>query len=166
MNSINLVGRLTKDPELRRTGEGTSVCSYSLAVKRPRASDKTDFIDCVTWRQGAEYLCQYGHKGDVVAVSGSLQSREWTDKNGNNRVAWEVVTDSVELLGSRKKQESGNPTNSQNSYSGIPTGQYGPQVNAPAYTQPSYPQQGAPSYAQQGFGDYSLLDGKDKDLPF
>lgn len=150
MNSISLVGRLTRDPELRRTGEGTAVCSYSLAVKRPRVSDKTDFIDCVTWRQGAEYLCQYGHKGDVVAVSGSLQGREWTDKNGNKREVKEVVTDSVELLGSRKKD---NPTNGQSGYTGSPTGNQQDSL----YSAP---------YKQQGFDDYSPILGDDPELPF
>ena len=85
MNSCNFVGRLCADPELRRTQDGTAVCSYSLAVKRPMVKDVTDFIDFVTWRQGAEYLAQYGHKGDVVAVTGTLQPRSWTDKEGNKR---------------------------------------------------------------------------------
>ena len=76
MNNVNLVGRLTKDPELRRTQDGTAVCSYSLAVKRPMVKDTTDFPECVSWRQSAEYLAQYGHRGDVVAVNGTLQSRE------------------------------------------------------------------------------------------
>lgn len=108
MNNCQFVGRLTADPELRRTQEGTAVCSYSLAVKRPMTKDATDFLDFVTWRQGAEYLTQYGHKGDIVAVSGALQARDWTDKNGNKRRAFEIVTTSVELLSSkRNSQETG-----------------------------------------------------------
>ena len=87
MNSVNIIGRLTTELELRRTQDGTAVCSYTLAVKRPKVKDVTDFIECVTWRQGAEYLSKYGHKGDILAVSGSLQSRKWTDKNGNK--IWE-----------------------------------------------------------------------------
>jgi single-strand DNA-binding protein len=119
MNSINIIGRITADPELRRTQDNTAVCSYSLAVKRPRVKDASDFINCVTWRQGAEYLAQYGHKGDLVAVSGSLQSRKWEDKNGNKRTEWEVVTDSVELVSSKGKSEaSGNTTQAQNAYPG------------------------------------------------
>lgn len=148
MNSIQLVGRLTADPELRRTGEGTAVCSYSLAVKRPMVKDKTDFIDCVTWRQGAEYLAQYAHKGDVVAVSGSLQGREWTDKQGAKRRSWEVVTDSVELLGSRKSSASG----SQN---GVPGSTEGPGYG-----------RGTTPYAQQSCGSYAPLEGDDPKLPF
>lgn len=111
MNSCNFVGRLTADPELRRTNDGTAVCSYSLAVKRPMMKDTTDFIDFVTWRQGAEYLAQYGHKGDVVAVCGSLQPRSWTDKDGNKRKAFEIVTTAVELLSSKKNSEGNSNTN-------------------------------------------------------
>lgn len=152
MNCVHLTGRITADLELRRTNEGSAVCSYSLAVRRPMVKDKTDFIDCVTWRQGAEYLCQYGHKGDIVAVSGSLQSREWTDKQGNKRKSWEVVTDSAELLSNRKSQESTNASASQNSYPGSTGG--------PGYGQ------NVPSYTQQGFGGYAQIDGDDPKLPF
>ena len=136
MNSINIIGRLTKEVELRRTQSGKAVATYSLAVKRPRSKDDTDFINCVTWEKAAEYLSQYGHKGDVVAVNGSLQSRKWEDKNGNKRTEWEVVTDSVELL-SGKKDEG----------------------NAPAQNS-SYAQ---PSYSQQKFQEINIPDSQ---LPF
>ncbi len=136
MNSINLIGRLTAEPELRRTTDGTAVCSYSLAVKRPKVKDTTDFISCVTWRQGAEYLSQYGHKGDVVAVSGVLTGRKWQDKDGNSHISWEVVTDNVALLSS-KKDTQGNtqPAQNQNGYN---PGSYERQVNAPKYNQQSF----------------------------
>lgn len=137
MNSINIIGRITADPELRRTQDNTAVCSYSLAVKRPRVKDASDFINCVTWRQGAEYLSQYGHKGDLVAVSGSLQSRKWQDKNGNNRTEWEVVTDTVELISSKK-----------------------PEANTSAPAQNLYAQ---PSYSQQNFREVNIPDSQ---LPF
>ena len=137
MNSTNHIGRLTADPELRRTGDGTAVCSFTLAVRRPRVNDTSDFIDFVAWRQSAEYLCQYGHKGDIVAVSGALQSRKWTDKNGNNRIAWEINAESIELLSSKKdSQAGGNTTQKQNSY------------------------QGGNSYAQQNFQQVSDPDAK------
>jgi single-strand DNA-binding protein len=143
MNSINIVGRLTAEPELRRTGDGTAVCSYSLAVKRPKVKDTTDFIACVTWRQGAEYLSQYGHKGDIVAVNGALCSRKWTDKEGRERKEWEVVTESVELLSSkRNEQTSDNTTQGRNGY---PGGGYQP---------------------QQSFGQYQRIDAPDANLPF
>lgn len=140
MNSTNFIGRLTADPELRRTNNGTACCSFSLAVKRPRVKDTTDFLNFVVWQQGAEYLCQYGHKGDLVGVSGYLTSRGWEDKNGNKRIAFEVTCDSVELISSKKNSE-GNSNTSQ--------GQNG-----------SY---GQPSYAQQNFEPITDPDVK---LPF
>ena len=149
MNSINIIGRLCAEPELRRTNEGTPVCSYSLAVKRPMVKDTTDFIECVSWKQGAEYLAQYGHKGDIVAVSGSLQIREWTDKEGKKRKTYEVVTTSVELLSSKRNSEAGGNTNqNQNSFQG--------QVYQPK-------QNNQPQYNQQGFGGYIDPDAQ---LPF
>ena len=119
MNSINITGRLTTDCELRRTQSGTACCSFTLAVKRPRAKDTTDFLSFVVWQQGAEYLSQYGHKGDLVGVTGYLTTREWTDKDGNKRKATEVTCDSVELISSKKSTESNTqPAQRQNtSYS-------------------------------------------------
>ena len=140
MNSVNITGRIATDLELRRTNDGTPVCSYTLAVKRPKVKDVTDFIECVTWRQGAEYLSQYGHKGDVLAVSGSLQSRKWTDKNGNNRTSWEVVAESVELVSSKRNSEAGGNTNQSQNHS---------------YAQPSYSQQ-----------NFQSIDIPDAQLPF
>lgn len=172
MNNVSLVGRLTREPELRRTGDGTAVCTYSLAVKRPMVKDATDFPEIVSWRQSAEYLAQYGHKGDVVAVSGTLQSREWTDKDGNKRKQWEVVTTNVELLSDKKNNEGNTqPAQNQNGYSGPQQG-YG--QTRRGYQQPQYNQQGFGGYQQQGFGgyhapqqnDYPQLDGDDPKLPF
>ena len=116
MNSVNMIGRLTKEPELRRTQSGTACCSFSLAVKRPRVKDTTDFHDFVVWQQGAEYLCQYGHKGDIVAVNGSLQSRKWKDKNENNRISWEIIANSIELLSGKKSENTQQGGNQSNSY--------------------------------------------------
>ena len=110
MNSVTMIGRLTKEPELRRTGNGTACCSFSLAVKRPRAKDTTDFHDFVAWQQSAEYLCQYGHKGDIVAVTGYLTTRGWEDREGNKRKAIEVTCDSIELLSSKRNSEAGGNT--------------------------------------------------------
>ena len=168
MNSCNFVGRLTADPELRRTQDGTAVCSYSLAVKRPMVKDTTDFIEFVTWRQSAEYLAQYGHKGDVVAATGTLQPRSWTDKDGNKRKAFEIVTTNVELLSSKKKsEESGNTTQPQNSYPGGYSG--APQ----GYSQPQYSQNGFGGYQQPAFnapgyqqGQFEPIEGDDPQLPF
>ena len=159
MNAVQIVGRLTKEVELRRTQSGKAVATYSLAVKRPRAKDEVDFVNVVTWEKAAEYLAQYSNKGDVVAVNGSLQSRKWEDKNGNKRTEWEVVTDSVELVSSKKNSEgNNNTTQNQNGYPG-------------GYSQP---QQGfqQPQYSQQGFSGYQApqqwepLTGDDASLPF
>lgn len=106
MNNIQITGRLTADPELKTTQSGVSVCAYNLAVKRPKVKDTTDFLTVVSWRQGAEYLTKYGHKGDVVAVSGVLTTRSWEDKNGNKRISYEVVSDTVELVGGIKNEQS------------------------------------------------------------
>ena len=107
MNSINLVGRLTTDPELKTTNSGKSVCAFTLAVARPRVKDTTDFIVCNVWNQSAEYLTSYGHKGNLVAVTGVLTSRKYDDKDGNHRTAFEVVCDSVSLCESRDKGQGG-----------------------------------------------------------
>ena len=177
MNSCNFVGRLTADPELRRTQDGTAVCSYSLAVKRPMVKDTTDFIEFVSWRQSAEYLAKYAHKGDIVAATGTLQPRSWTDKDGNKRKTLEVVTTGVELLSSKKNTEANNqPTQNQNGFQGQP---YQPQQsfqqpqNYGGYQPPQQSYQ-KPQYSQQGFGgyhahqqnDYPQLDGDDPHLPF
>lgn len=107
MNSINLVGRLTADPELKTTNSGKSVCSFTLAVSRPRVKDTTDFINLVAWNQSAEYLTNYGRKGNLVAVTGILTSRKYDDKDGNHRTAFEVVCDLVSLCESRDKGQGG-----------------------------------------------------------
>lgn len=109
-NNITLTGRLTSNLELKTTPNGVSVCSFTLAVKRPHTKDVTDFIPCQVWRQGAEYLSKYGAKGNMVAATGSLTTRKWQDQNGNNRINYEVVCDSVELLESRSSGEANNNT--------------------------------------------------------
>ena len=158
MNSCNFVGRLTADIELRRTDSGKAVASYSLAIKRPRVADTTDFIEFVTWEQGAEYLAKYAHKGDVVAACGTLQPRAWTDKDGNKRKTFEIVTTSVELLSSKKdSQGNNNTTQNQNGFQGQG---YQPQSYQQNY-QPQFNQQ--PQYSQQGFAPIEYDDGK---LPF
>lgn len=110
MNLVTLMGRLTRDPELRHTQSGTAVASFSLAVDR-RFSGKdggerqVDFIDIVAWRNTAEFVSKYFAKGRMCAVHGRLQARDWQDKDGNKRRAYEVVAENVYFTGS--KQESG-----------------------------------------------------------
>ena len=100
LNRIVIMGRLTRDPELRRTQNGTAVTSFSVAVDRDFKSREsgekaTDFIDVVAWRQTAEFVCQYFTKGRMAVVEGRLQIRDWKDKDGNNRRSAEVVADNI-----------------------------------------------------------------------
>lgn len=167
MNSCNFVGRLTADPELRRTNEGTAVCSYSLAVKRPMVADTTDFIEFVSWRQSAEYLAKYAHKGDIVAATGTLQPRTWTDKDGNKRKAFEVVTTNVVLVSSKKTDEGNNqPAQNKNDYKGPQEGYGQPQYNQQSfggYQQSGYPAQ---SYQPPHPRSFAPIENDDPQLPF
>lgn len=107
LNRITVMGRLVRDPELKYTQSNTPVASFTLAVDRDYQSGgqekQTDFIDCVAWRQTAEFASKYFHKGLLAVVSGRLQSRKWQDKNGNNRTSWEVVADNL-YFGESKRQ--------------------------------------------------------------
>lgn len=105
MNSINLIGNICNDVELKSTSNGKYVCSFSLAVKRPHVKDTTDFLNVVVWNQSAEYLSKYAHKGDRISVSGVLTSRNYEDKNGNKRTAFEVVSNDVSVLDRKKSSE-------------------------------------------------------------
>ena len=110
LNHIVLQGRLTRDPELRRTSSGLSVTSFTLAVDRDFADRETgkretDFIDIVAWRSTAEFAAKYFAKGNLAVVSGRLQIRTWTDKEGNKRKAAEIVADNV-YFGTDKKEEN------------------------------------------------------------
>ena len=106
LNHITIMGRLTRDPEMRRTGSGVAVTSFSLAVeddfKGQDGTKKTNFIDCVAWRNTAEFVNNYFTKGRMAVVSGKLDIREWTDNNGNKRRSAEVVADSVYFGDSNK----------------------------------------------------------------
>lgn len=107
MNSIIIKGRLTADPELKRTQSDTAVCSASVAVDRPYSKDKeTDFFTVVFWRQTAEFVSKYFSKGQEILVQGEMQSRHYTDKEDNKRIVWEIKADRVEFCGS--KGQSGN----------------------------------------------------------
>lgn len=107
MNQVVLMGRLTRDPELRHTQSGTAVASFTLAVDRPKNKDGerlTDFIDIVAWKGTAEFVSKYFTKGQMTAVTGHLQLRNWTDKEGNKRVSAEVVADNIEFTESKKSR--------------------------------------------------------------
>ena len=110
MNTINLIGNICNDLELKTTQSGKNVLNFNLAVKRPFTKDTTDFIPMVAWGQNADFLGKYGHKGSKVAVSGTLTTRKYQDKDGNNRTAYEVVCDSVELVGGKTDNEEAQQT--------------------------------------------------------
>ena len=99
LNHITIMGRIVKDLELRRTNNGHAVCSFTLAVNRDfkeqDGNKAVDWINCIAWRQGAEYICKYGKKGRMVVLDGRLQSREYTDRNGEKKKAWEVTASNI-----------------------------------------------------------------------
>ena len=151
LNHIVLMGRLTRDPELRRTGSGVAVASFSIAVdrdfgNRETGEKETDFIDIVTWRQTAEFVSKYFTKGRMVVVSGRLQIRAWTDKEGNKRRSAEVVADNVYFGDSRRDSEAPAQT------SGF----------TPSYSE-SY---AAPAAPAAPASDFAMLEDDDTDLPF
>lgn len=104
MNSVNLIGRLVRDPELRYTSNNTPVCVFTLAVRRPKVKDVTDFIDCVVWRQGAEYICKYAGKGDTVGVNGNINVRKY-EKDSIKRTVYEVHVENLELIQSKNRAQ-------------------------------------------------------------
>ena len=117
MNAVVLVGRTTKDIELRRTGSGTAVARFTLAVNRdfrPQDGQEADFINCVAWKKTAELLEQYVHKGDRIAVSGSIRTRNYEDNHGKKVYVTEVLANQVEFLETKKNSEQSNYNN--NSY--------------------------------------------------
>ena len=145
INTVAIMGRLTYDPELRTTNTGISVISFQVAVDRNYQAQgqerQADFIDCVAWRQTADFISRYFRKGSMIAVEGSIQTRNFTDKNGNNRKAVEVVANNVSFCGSRSETGTGAPA--QQSY-----------------------EQSAPSYSSAGSSDFEELVDDDDDLPF
>ena len=147
LNKIILMGRLTRDPELRRTGSGTAVTSFSLAVDRDFKSQsgekETDFIDIVAWRSTAEFVSKYFTKGRMAIVEGRLQIRDWTDKEGGKRRSAEVVADNV-YFGDSKRDGAGD---------------YGA---APAYSAPSR----SAAAPVSGHSDFAEIGEDDGELPF
>ena len=172
LNHITIMGRLTRDPELRRTGSGVAVASFTVAVDRDFGSresgeKETDFIDCVAWRQTGEFVSKYFTKGRMAVVSGRLQIRNWTDKEGNKRRSAEVVADNC-YFGESKRSADSNSSYGGNAYGGNNYGGYnnnnnygGYQAPAPA---PSYGGYSAPAAAPAS--DFAMLEDDDAQLPF
>jgi single-strand DNA-binding protein len=127
LNHIVIQGRLTRDPDLRRTGSGLAVANFSVAVQRDFPSKETgekevDYIDCIAWRQSAEFVSKYFTKGSMIIVSGRLQIRSWTDKDGNTRKTAEIVADQVYFGESKKKDDTTNNLYSGYFYPPVSTG--------------------------------------------
>ena len=149
LNHITIMGRLTRDPELRRTGSGVAVASFTVAVDRDfggrdGGEKETDFIDCVAWQQTGEFVSKYFTKGRMAVVSGRLQIRSWTDKDGNKRRTAEVVADNVYFGDSRREGD-----------------------NVGGFAAPAAPAFGgysAPTDAPAS--DFAMLDDDDAQLPF
>lgn len=143
LNHITIMGRLTRDPEMRRTGSGVAVTSFTIACDRDfsgKGSEKeTDFIDVTAWRNTAEFVNSYFNKGRMAVVSGRLQIRSWTDKDGNKRKSAEVVAENVYFADS-KKEESATSASSSNVQNFVP------------YSAPMQ--------------EYAVVDGDDDSLPF
>lgn len=163
LNHITIMGRLTRDPELRRTGSGIAVASFTVAVDRDfggrdGGERETDFIDCVAWRQTGEFVSKYFTKGSMIVVSGRLQIRNWNDKEGNKRRSAEVVADNVYFGESKRSSESSNAYGN-NSYGNNNYG--GNTYSAPA---PSYGGYSAPAAAPAS--DFAMLEDDDAQLPF
>ena len=157
------MGRLTRDPELRRTGSGIAVASFSLAVDRDFGSKEsgekeTDFIDIVAWRNTAEFVSKYFTKGRMAVVSGRLQIRNWNDKDGNKRRSAEVVADNVYFGDSKRDSESGGSYASGSSYGG---NNY---AAGSSYSAPAAPSYAAPASAPAS--DFAMLEDDDAQLPF
>ncbi len=188
LNHITIMGRLTRDPELRRTGSGIAVASFSVAVDRDYGSREsgereTDFIDCVAWRQTGEFVSKYFSKGRMIVVSGRLQVRSWTDKDGNKRRTAEVVADNVYFGDSKRDSDGSGNAYGGNSYGGNSYGgnSYGNSNNS--YGNNSY---GGNTYGGNSYGsnhaapagggypvpnaapvsEFAMLEDDDAQLPF
>ena len=154
LNVVAIMGRLVADPELRTTTQGTNVCSFRIACDRNFARQgeqrQADFIDIVAWRQQAEFVSKYFQKGSLIAIEGSLQTRQYQDKNGNNRTAVEVVANNINFAGPKSSNGGSGMMNAapaQNSYS------------RPAAVE------AVPSYSAGSNDDFAVIDDSE-DLPF
>ena len=158
LNHITIMGRLTRDPELRKTASGISCVSFTIAVDRDYSGKdsgekETDFIDCVAWRSTADFVSKYFTKGRMAVVSGRLQVRKWKNKDGENRYSTEVVADNVYFGDSKKEESSGNSYGGN--YDSNPSG---------------WGMTGNPAYQEDGIlppaSDFEMLDDDDAQLPF
>ena len=158
LNHITIMGRFVRDPELRRTGSGVAVASFRLAVDRDfqnNGEKKTDFIDCVAWRGTGEFVSKHFTKGRMAVVSGRLEMREWTDKDGNKRINAEINADNVYFADSKNAAENA---------SSSPAAAY--TAPAPNYAAPVGNPAAFAGYAAAAASDFAMLDDDDAQLPF
>ena len=163
LNHIVLMGRLTRDPELRYTGSNVPVASFSIAVDRDfgrgeNGEKQTDFINVSAWRQTGEFVSKYFTKGSMIVVSGRLQIRDYTDRDGNRRTAAEVVADNVYFGESKRGNEGASSYNS--SYGNSTSGYTGNPAPAPSYGGGYSAPAAAPA------SDFAMLEDDDAQLPF
>lgn len=158
INNAVIMGRLTADPELRTTGNGIGVCGFTVAVDRnyrPEGEERqTDFINVVAWRKTADFVSRYFRKGQMIAVQGSIQTRNYEDRNGNKRTAVEIVADNISFCGSKAETGAGG----QNAGAPAPTGN-------PAPPAPAYQQDSGAGYSNATPDDFSSVE-MDDELPF
>ena len=176
LNHIVVMGRLTRDPELRYTQSQLPVTGFTVAVDRDYsgrdgAEKQTDFIDCVAWRSTAEFVSKYFTKGSMAVVSGRLQIRDWTDREGNKRRSAEVVADNV-YFGDSKRDNEGSGSYNGNSYAGGNNSYGNRSYNDNSYAAPNggynAPNQAyaAPAPAAPTASDFAMLEDDDSELPF
>lgn len=143
LNVVAIMGRLVADPQMRQTPAGKKVCAFRIAVDRgyrdQNGQRQADFLDIVAWEQRAEFVCTYFQKGSLIAVSGRLESRNWTDKNGQNRTRVEIVANNTEFAGGKNESKTQNPQ--PGGYSAVP------------------------DYGAAGNDDFAVIEDND-DLPF
>ena len=161
LNHITIMGRLVRDPELRRTGSGVAVTNFCVAVDRDYVAKdggerKTDFINCFAWRGTGEFIAKYFTKGRMIVVDGRLEMRDWTDKDGNKRTSAEINVDNAYFGDSKRDGDNGGSFGGNqfggnsyggNSFGGNNYGSYAPQASAPA-------------------SDFAMLEDVDAQLPF
>ena len=166
LNDCAFAGRLVRDPELRRTGSGIAVTSFTVAVERDIAGQdgkrETDYIDCVAWREKGEFVGKYFRKGSMIIVKGRMQSRDWTDKSGNKRKAWELQVEGA-YFGGGKKDEDGDRQGSYSGYSRADNAYPETTAAINRYTNGGY---GGYPLPQDPGNDFAMLTDDDAQLPF
>ena len=167
LNHITIMGRLVRDPELRRTGSGVAVASFRVAVDRDYMSKdggerKADFIDCVAWRQTGEFISKYFTKGRMIVVDGRLEMRDWTDKDGNKRTSAEIVVANAYFGDSKRDGDGG--SFGGNSYGGNNYG--GNSYGGNSYGNNNYGGNTYAAPASAPASDFAMLDDDDAQLPF